>query len=144
MMIVLPIIGAVIGGFVTYVATRPADFRIVRSKTIAASPSQLYAMIENFHAWADWSPWEKLDPAMNRVFEGPPSGPGAHYKWKSNSKQVGQGQMTITKATQDSVIEIDLEFIQPIAARNKIIFTIRPNVDGANVEWAMEGRNGFT
>ena len=53
--------------------------------------------IDDFHKWAAWSPWEKLDPAMQRTFSGVASGKGAIYEWLGNSK-AGQGRMEITES----------------------------------------------
>jgi hypothetical protein len=36
----------------------------------------------NFHLWAVWSPWEKLNPAMKRTFGGQSAGVGAKDKLK--------------------------------------------------------------
>ena len=63
--------------FVIVVASRPADFRITRSTTIAASPEVVFGQVNDFHNWEAWSPWAKLDPAMKQTYEGAPSGVGA-------------------------------------------------------------------
>ncbi len=44
--------------------TKPATFRVERSAAISAPPEVVFANLEDFHQWAAWSPWEKLDPAM--------------------------------------------------------------------------------
>src|SRR4051812_33385490 len=85
----------VLGAFAIFVATRPADFRVVRSRTLAAPPDVVHAYVDDFHKWAEWSPWEKLDPTMKRTFSGPDKGPGSSYHWTGNNK-VGEGRMTIT------------------------------------------------
>ena len=77
-----------------FVATRPADFRIVRTRTVAAAPQVVHGFINDFHKWPAWSPWEKIDPDMKREHSGPPSGTGAQYHWVGN-KKVGEGRMTI-------------------------------------------------
>jgi hypothetical protein len=67
-------LGAVIIVFVAIVALQPAGFRIVRSTTMAAPPRVIFAQVNDFHNWNDWSPWAKLDPAMKQTFEGAPAG----------------------------------------------------------------------
>ena len=69
--VVLVLILVVVAG---YVATRPADFRIVRSRKVAAPPEVVHAYVNDFHKWPEWSPWEKLDPAMKRDYSGAPAG----------------------------------------------------------------------
>ena len=41
------------------------------AEKLGAPPEQVFALINDFHRWGEWSPWEKLDPAMNRTFGGP-------------------------------------------------------------------------
>ena len=91
-------VAAVIVLFVIVVATRPADFRIERSTTIAAPPEVVFAQVNDFHAWPAWSPWEKLDPGMKRTHSGAPAGAGAVYEWQGND-DVGEGRMTIEKSS---------------------------------------------
>jgi hypothetical protein len=126
--------------FVVYVMTRPAAFRIARSRTFAgATPAELLAWIDDFHRWTAWSPWEKLDPSMARVYEGAPSGVGARYRWKG-AKKVGEGSMAITDVAPDRVV-LDLEFIAPFPAKNVTSFATEAADGGTRLTWSMEGRN---
>ena len=59
-----------------YAATRPDTFRVERQTTIQAPPDKIFAHLQDFHKWGEWSPWEKLDPAMKRTFSGTASGAG--------------------------------------------------------------------
>jgi uncharacterized protein YndB with AHSA1/START domain len=128
---------------VVVVSTRPSHFKVERTTTIAASPDVVFAQLDDFHAWAAWSPWEKLDPQMKRIFDGRPSGVGAIYAWEGNDK-VGEGRMTITDADLPRREVIQLEFLKPFQATNVTTFTLVPGEGGTKVTWAMEGDNGFT
>jgi uncharacterized protein YndB with AHSA1/START domain len=133
---------AVVGGVLGYAASRPDAFRIQRSRTIKAPPERVYALIDDFHSWLQWSPWEKLDPALVREFEGPASGVGARYWWKGN-KQVGEGRMEITDASPPNRLVIRLEFIAPWKAVNTTTFQIDPDGDGSRITWSMDGSSPF-
>ncbi len=52
----------IVVGLVVVIAMQPADFRIERSATIPAPPAEVFAQVNDFHAWREWSPWAKLDP----------------------------------------------------------------------------------
>ena len=39
-----------------------ADFEVVRSTSIAAPAERIHGLIDDFHAWRSWSPWEEVDP----------------------------------------------------------------------------------
>src|SRR5262245_42699160 len=77
-----------------FAATRPATFHVQRSARIQAPPDRVFALIEDFHGWGAWSPWEKLDPAMQRSYSGAASGEGAVYEWRGDP-HVGRGRMQI-------------------------------------------------
>ena len=125
------------------VATRPAQFHIERSLTMAAPPGPVFALVNDLHAWTAWSPWEKLDPRMERTHSGSPAGVGARYAWKSESGKVGQGRMTIERSEPPSRVGVKLEFIKPFAATNEVTFILAPIPEGTRVTWAMDGHNGF-
>ena len=55
-------LAAVIVLFLIVVATRPADFRVERSATIAATPAMLFGQVNDHHKFAAWNPFVKLDP----------------------------------------------------------------------------------
>jgi uncharacterized protein YndB with AHSA1/START domain len=130
----------VVGALV--VATRPSRFRVERSAQVAAPPHVVFSLIDDFHRWERWSPWEKIDPDMTRSFDGPPSGPGARYAW-SGDANVGSGRMTITESRPGERVEIRLEFFEPMAATNQARFELTPAAGGTHVAWIMEGEHGF-
>lgn len=125
-----------------FVATRPAEFLIRRERTLAAPPELVHAYVNDFHKWAEWSPWEKIDPNMRREYEGAPAGPGAGYHWVGND-EVGEGRMTIVESTPPEKVVIRLEFVKPFPATNTAEFYIDKGGLGTEVTWAMSGRNDF-
>lgn len=76
-----------------YVVTRPDTFRVERSATINASPAEVFAYVNDFRRWTAWSPWEGLDPNLQRTYSDNSSGKGASYSWSGNNK-AGQGSMS--------------------------------------------------
>ncbi len=133
---------AVIVAFVLLVASRPAAFHIERSIAIASPPETAFAQVNDLHAWAAWSPFEKLDPTMKKTFGGPPSGTGATYAWAGNDR-AGEGRMTIEKSEPPSLIDIKLEFFKPFVATNAAKFAFTPTPEGTRVTWSMDGRRNF-
>lgn len=130
---------ALLAGFI---ATRPSEFTIQRTRTLAAPPEVVHAYVNDFHKWAEWSPWEKIDPGMRREYEGAQAGPGASYHWVGN-EEVGEGRMTITASTPPDSVTIRLEFMKPFPATNTAEFFIVAGGLGTDVTWAMSGRNNF-
>jgi uncharacterized protein YndB with AHSA1/START domain len=122
------------------IATRPQTFTIERSATIAAAPERIFPLINDFHAWEQWSPWDKLDPNLRRTYSTPASGVGAAYAWVGN-RNVGEGRMTIVESDPNERVLIRLDFIRPLAATNDTVFTLTPNEGGTYVSWRMQGKN---
>jgi len=123
-------------------ATKPDGFRVQRSLTIKAPPEPLFALINDFHRWGAWSPWENKDPAMKRTFSGPASGPGAVYAWDGN-RNVGSGRMEILESAAPSAILIKLDFFKPFEGHNTAEFTLSPQQDATTVNWVMRGPTPF-
>lgn len=124
---------------VLIVASRKPDtFRIERRTRINAPPEKVFALINDFHSWPLWSPWEERDPAMNRVHSGAPAGTGDAYAWEGN-KQVGKGRMEIIESTPPSRVLIKLDFLAPFEAHNTADFMLSSDNGGTTVVWAMYG-----
>lgn len=135
--IVLVILVA-IAGVLVYASTRPDSFRVERSVSIAAPPDRIYPLIADFRRWAEWSPYEKKDPAMKRSFGSVTAGKGATYAWDGDSN-VGQGSMEILEASQPSKVVIKLDFQKPFEAHNTAELTLQPKGDATQVTWAIHG-----
>jgi Polyketide cyclase / dehydrase and lipid transport len=128
--------------FVAVVAMQPSEFRVVRNATIAAPAPVVFAEVNDFRKWEAWSPWAKLDPAMQKTYTGAPAGAGAVYAWSGNG-EVGEGRTTITESRPGDLVRIRLEFVRPFAVTNDVEFTFKPDGDRTAVTWSMTGRNGF-
>jgi uncharacterized protein YndB with AHSA1/START domain len=119
-------------------ATKPDTLKVERSLTIKAPPEKIFALIDDFKAWRQWSPYEVKDPAMQRTLSGADAGRGAIYAWNGNGN-VGQGRMEIVESTPSSRIAIKLDFMKPIEGHNVATFTLTPTGDATQVTWRMEG-----
>lgn len=123
-------------------AMQPDTFRVQRVATIQAPPEKIMPLISDFRNWPQWSPWEKLDPAMNRQYSGAPQGVGAVYAWNGN-KEVGAGRMEITGLTPPNKVAINLVFLEPFESHCVTDFTLDPKDNGTTVTWTMSGPSNF-
>jgi carbon monoxide dehydrogenase subunit G len=140
--VVLGVIVILVGGLLIFAATKPDTFRVARATTIEAPPEKIFAMIDDFHKWGAWSPYERLDPEMARHFSGSETGVGSVYAWEGSSK-VGQGRMEITEATPSNKITIKLDFMKPFEAHNIATFVLEPKDGATAVTWAMDGPSPY-
>ncbi len=110
---------------------------VSRSTTVVVDPARVHGLINSFHEWTAWSPWEDIDPALQREYAGPDSGVGARYAWSGNRK-AGQGAMEITSSSPDE-IRLRIDFLKPVKATNRVVFSLTPAADGTEVTWLMTG-----
>jgi len=133
---------AILAIFAIVVAFQPPDIAVTRSAAMTAAPAAVFDQVNDFHKWEAWSPWEKIDPAMKRTYEGPSSGTGAMYSWAGND-DVGEGRMTILESRPGELVRIKLEFLKPFAATNQADFTFKGDGGQTSVTWTMTGRKNF-
>lgn len=124
-----------------YAAVQPATYSVQRSIVIKVPPEKILPLVSDFHNWAQWSPWEGLDPAMQRTFSGAPRDLGAVYAWEGN-KNVGAGRMEVVSLTPTRV-GIKLDFLQPMASTSDTTFVLQPQGDSTTVSWTMSGKTDF-
>jgi uncharacterized protein YndB with AHSA1/START domain len=136
------VVAVIVAGILVYAATKPDSFTVKRSTAIKAPPERIFALINDLHGWAAWSPYEKKDPDMKRTFGGAAMGKGAIYQWDGN-KNVGSGSMEIIEASAPSKIVIKLDFLKPFEGHNTAEFTMVPMGDNTTVTWAMYGPSSF-
>lgn len=125
-----------------YISSRPSEFRIARSSTMAATPATVFAQVNNVHKWQDWSPWAKLDPNAKLTYSGPDAGTGASYTWSGNEK-IGEGTLTVSESKPNDLVRFKLDFLKPFPASNVAEFTFVPRGDQTQVTWSMSGHCNF-
>ena len=125
-----------------FAATRPDAFRVERSITVKAEPAKVYALLNDFHQFPSWSPWQNLDPAMQTAHSGAPSGQGAVYAWTGNDA-VGSGRMEILQAVPNTSVTVKLDFLKPFVAHNTSQYTLTSSGGPTTVTWAMFGPSPY-
>jgi hypothetical protein len=112
------------------------DYIVVeRNLRIMAPVTEIQGWVTDFHKWVDWSPWEGIDPDLQRSYEGPTEGVGARYEWSGNRK-AGAGHMRI-EAIREDEIDIDLTFTKPFKSDSKTQFRFSADGDQTDVSWSV-------
>ena len=133
--------GVLVLAAAAFVATRPEAFVVERTARVEAPPGVVYGHIASLRAMDVWSPWVHMDANMKVAYDGPESGVGARSSWEG--PEMGKGRLTVTAVEPGREVEMRLEMLAPMAASNRILFTLAPAGAGTEVTWRMEGRNGF-
>jgi hypothetical protein len=142
MVLTIAIIIVLLGVLLGIAASKPNELTVRRTTRIRSAPDRIFPQINDFHNWAAWSPYEKLDSSMTKTFSGASSGKGSIYEWEGNSK-VGKGRMEITDSSTPRKVVIMLDFMRPFKAHNTSEFTLDPQGDSTDVTWSMHGPSPF-
>ena len=103
----------------------PRYARVEVETRIDAHPATVFALVNDFHRVALWSPWLEADPNARVVHSGPVRGVGAMMTW--DGAIIGTGTQTITES-------------RPFA---HVATTINPGESGEARAWFdLEGGSG--
>ena len=81
-------------------------------------PGALHGLINDFHEWTAWSPWEDLDPDLQRDLLR--AGHRRRGALRLERQPQGRaGRMEITASTPDE-IDVRLTFLKPWKATNQV------------------------
>jgi hypothetical protein len=139
-MIVIVIL-ALIAGILMYASTKSDIFRVERSIYINASPEKIFPLINDFHSWQAWTPYNK-DPAMKKTYSGSDSGKGAQYAWEGN-QDAGVGDITISESTPPNKLVFDLHMVKPFEARNVAEISLNASGDFTTVTWSLVDKHNL-
>jgi hypothetical protein len=131
----------VIAAALIYAATKPNSYLVERHIVVEAPASVIFPLINDFHMWAQWSPYEKIDPAMKKTYSGPAAGKGSVYMWEGNAR-AGTGSMEILESLEPSKIST-LNVSKTYKASNNFDFTLAASGDGTLVTWTMYGASPY-
>ena len=120
--------------------SRPASYRLERATTIAAPPEVVQARLDTPQRWMTWSPWERPEPDLQRIFEGPVSGAGASYAFW-DGEQGSAGRLTVLSASPDQV-QVRLRVDKPQATATDFEFRLTPEGKGTRVTWIATSAGG--
>lgn len=126
---------AVLGGYLL-----PRAVHVERSVEIARPPVQIYALLDGFARFNDWSPWYARDPEAEYARSGPERGVGATLSWRGGP-EVGSGTQTVTVSEPHRLIEIELDFGRQGVSTTR--YRLDPLPEGTRVTWVFLTDLGF-
>jgi hypothetical protein len=128
------------------VATRRSSYHVERKLAVAAPAELVFGVLDDLHRFSGvlvlfGSPLEKLNPNMQKTFEGPAAGVGQSYAW--SGKGVGKGKLTIEESVPGVRVGMKLEFVEPMASTATCALTLAGTPTGSLVTWSMDGKHNF-
>lgn len=94
------VIAAGLGGLML-----PDTRHVEREISIDASAAEIFPYLNNWRKFNEWSPWAKIDPGTQYIFEGPAAGVGAQMDWTSENKTVGNGHQEIIESEPNTSLK---------------------------------------
>ena len=131
----LIVVLAVVGLFL------PSTARVEREVVIEAPQSTVFALVNGYKRFNDWSPWARYDPNTEYTYLGPDQGVGARMEWQSDNPDVGIGSQEVTASEPLSRVETALDFGPQGSA--DAYFDLTPEGDGTRVVWGFEAPFGM-
>jgi len=120
----------------------PKEVSLERSVTINAPADVVWKHISSHEAFDNWSPWEKLDTNMTKEIIGEDGTVGAISKWKSDNRNVGNGEQEFTVINRDSgLVETEVRFEGMGSAKSWRRMT--EGEDGVTVSWGFYNSTGI-
>lgn len=117
----------------------PQKAHVERSAVMAATPEEVFSIVNDLSRFNEWSPWAKKDPAAKYTMDGPPSGVGAKMSWTSQALE--NGSQEIIESTPFSSVKTKLDFGDQGAAYGS--FTFAPAEGGTKVTWGFDSDLGM-
>ena len=120
----------------------PRQVHVERSATIEAPPATIFAVINGFKMFNQWSPWYDVDPSAQYTYEGPARGVGARMSWKGDPKKAGSGSQEIIESRPFEVVRSSLDFGDQGLATAQ--FALSGEGAGTRVTWGLDVDMGMS
>jgi len=120
----------------------PSHWHVERSTTIARPPSEVFALLNGYQRFNEWSPWAAKDPKAKYTFSGPATGVGAKQSWEGDPKTVGSGSQEIVESKPVQSITTALDFGD--MGKSTARFQLAAEGQGTKVTWSLDGDNPIT
>lgn len=136
---ILGILAILLIVFSIFIALKPSDYDVKRTKQINAPASVIFNTINEYKTWIDWGPWKASDPTISPSYPEQTSGVGGGYSW--TSEQDGPGRMETMALTEYTAIDQKIYF--DIRGESDVYWRFNETEKGTDVTWGMKGKLDF-
>lgn len=120
------------GGFLLGGWLLPDHAVVERSIVIERPPAEVFALLDGFERFNEWSPWRERDPGARYEYAGPPRGPGAEQRWRG---EQGEGAQRIVAVDPPHSVSLALDF--GAQGRATTHYLLRPAGAGTRLVWRL-------
>ncbi len=119
----------------------PNTAHVERTTVISAPQSTVFALVNGYARFNEWSPWAEIDPETRYTHEGPAQGVGARQSWESDDNNVGTGSQEITLSEPFNRVETALDFGPQGTAQ--AFFDLKSEGDDTRIVWGFDTNFGY-
>jgi effector-binding domain-containing protein len=120
-------------------ATGPKEMKASKSLLINAAPDAIFEEYADFSKWPAWSPWHKMDPAMQTTITGAAATVGHKQAWTSTNDNVGNGSQVFVEIRNNEYLKSEMRFMGEDSSPAFGELTLKPEGEGTRVTWSMDG-----
>ena len=114
----------------------PRTRHVERSVAIDAPPCVVFALVNGFQNFNDWSPFVAVEPDATYTFEGPDFGVGATMAWDVAGPKPESGSQTIVASTPYERVDIELDMAR--LGSSQSAFLLQGENGGTRLTWAFD------
>lgn len=129
-------IAALLATYLLFCFIGISKFNVSRTVVINASPSQVFAQINDYKNWPAWSPWAMRDKNMTNEYTGEGGTLGHKNTWKS--KTEGSGSQEIVEIRNNEYIKSKLVFTD-WDGETFTELLLKPEGEKTAITWTMNG-----
>ena len=114
------------------------SYHVEVTQNLRAPSEAVWAAVEDFEQWPNWSPWLLHEPDAKLQFERPRE-VGGTYRWEG--QRIGAGIITHTARPGEHTLQAELRFLRPFKAVVHTTIEVRA-LDALNtkVRWSLQGQ----
>ncbi|MDH3615887.1 MAG: SRPBCC family protein, partial [Gammaproteobacteria bacterium] len=132
-------VGAIVALLIVIGFSLPRIHHTEVSTEIDAHPATVFALLNDFHRYALWSPLVENDPDVRMLYSGNRTGVGATMTW--DGVIAGSGTQTIVESKPYETVSIVLSPGEPGEARSR--FDLNTSAGTTIVTWSFETDYGM-
>jgi effector-binding domain-containing protein/carbon monoxide dehydrogenase subunit G len=114
----------------------PRHVHVERSARIAAPRATVFALLNSYQRFNEWSPWSGIDPGAKYTHSGPMAGVGARLSWLGDPGKLGAGSQEIVESRPGESVKAALDFGSD--GKATALFTLARDGAGTRVTWAFD------
>ncbi|MDH6254350.1 hypothetical protein M2347_004077 [Chryseobacterium sp. H1D6B] len=119
-------------------AAMSSDCKYEKSISINAPVEKVWQHTNTLKAMDQWSPWNDLDPGMQKEWTGTTGAAGEKMCWDSKKESAGKGCQEVKKVdAANKRIDTALQFLTPYKSEASAYVTVVPEGSGSKATWGF-------